>query len=159
MLGNSISSQPSVDSFYQDFEEQPQVTDEGYAEIQREVSRVLPKKLVLVKQGLYKDYYQYIEEFCRRGGIIEASPSSISKEIQSVGILFQVDPDGEVEIQTTYDKILFAPFSPCGYKFPQKSLPSMNVRSIVEALAASLYKRGLFGFFGIDMIAFPDPFV
>lgn len=101
-----------------------------FADIQREVARLLPRKLQFAKRGIYKDYFHFIEEFCRRGGIIEASPTVISKNVGSVGVLFQLEPDGEVEIQTTFEKILVGPFSSCGFKFPQSALPNLNVISI-----------------------------
>lgn len=99
-----------------------------FADIQREVSRLLPKKLQFAKREVFKDYYHFIEEFCRRGGIVEASPTVISKNINSVGVLFQLEPDGEVEIQTTFEKILVSPFNTCGFKFPQSALPNLNVK-------------------------------
>lgn len=108
---------------------QPKVSSLLFADIQREVARLLPKKIQYVKRGVYKDYFHFIEEFCRRGGIIEASPTVISKNISSVGVLFQLEPDGEVEIQTTFEKILVAPFNSCGFKFPQSALPNLNVES------------------------------
>lgn len=101
-----------------------------YAEIQREVAKVLPRKLRFAKRGIYTDYYHFIDEFCQRGGIVEASPSSISKQVSSIGVLFQLEPDGEVEIQTTFEKLGVAPFNTCGFKFPQSSLPNLNVSHI-----------------------------
>lgn len=101
-----------------------------YAEIQREVSKLLPTKLQFAKRGLYRDYYEFIDEFCRVGGIIEACPSSISKNVSSIGVLFLLEPDGEVEIQTTYEKLNIAPFCTSGFKFPQSSLPNLNVHSV-----------------------------
>lgn len=106
----------------------PKASSLLFADIQREVARLLPKKLQYAKRGVYKDYFHFIEEFCRRGGIIEASPTVISKNICSVGVLFQLEPDGEVEIQTTFEKILVAPFNSCGFKFPQSALPNLNVK-------------------------------
>lgn len=108
-----------------------------YAEIQREVARILPGKLTFAKRGIYKDYYHFIDEFCKRGGIIEASPSSISKNVSSVGILFQLEPDGEVEIQTTFEKVAVSPFNTCGFKFPQSSLPNLNVSKLPNAGTSS----------------------
>lgn len=98
-----------------------------FADIQREVARLLPRKLQFAKRGIYKDYFHFIEEFCKRGGIVQASPTVISKNVSSVGVLFQLEPDGEVEIQTTFEKVLVAPFSSCGFKFPQSALPNLNV--------------------------------
>lgn len=103
-------------------------TEEDFAEIQRVLSKVLPKKISYANPCLYSDYFQFIEEFCRQGGIVEASPSSLSKDVSSPGVVFQIDPDGEVEIQTTFEKIISSPFSPCGMRFPQRSLPNLNVR-------------------------------
>lgn len=127
-------------------------------EILRLVSRLLPKKLVIVKDFVYSDYYQYIEELARRGGMIEAAPSSLKKDTNTIGVLFQLEPDGEVEIQTTYEKLSSSPFSPSGFRFPQRILPNLNVRSVVESLASELYKKGHFGFFSIELLVFSDPF-
>jgi hypothetical protein len=100
---------------------------EFYGEVHREVNKHLIKKMVLIKPMVYKDAFQFIELMCKKGGIIEAAPSTLMKDVQSPGVLFQLDPDGEVEIQTTYEKIICNPFTPCGYRFPQRSLPSLNV--------------------------------
>jgi IQ domain-containing protein H len=127
-------------------------------EILRLVARLLPKKLVIVKEFVYKDYYQFIEEISRKGGIIEAAPSSLRKDLNTIGILFQLEPDGEVEIQTTYEKLSSSPFCPSGFRFPQKVLPNLNVRSIVESLASELYKKGHYGFYSIELLVFTDPF-
>lgn len=108
----------------------PKTTSLLFAEVQREINRLLPKKLQFAKRGIYKDYFHFIEEFCRRGGIIEASPSIISKNVSTVGVLFQLEPDGEVEIQTTYEKIQVSLFNSCGFKFPQSALPNLNVTSV-----------------------------
>ena len=101
--------------------------EDEYAELQRLVSSLLPNKTVLVKPQLYKDYYDYIEMFCREGGVIEASPSAVAKEVQSPGVLFGIEPDGQVEIQSTFEKILSSPFSVCGFRYPQKCIPTLNV--------------------------------
>lgn len=34
----------------------------------------------------------------------------------------------------------------------------MQVRALIETLATTLYKKGLFGFFTLDLLAFADPF-
>lgn len=98
-----------------------------FADIQREITKLLPMKLQFAKRGIYRDYYEFIDEFCRIGGIIEACPSSISKNVNSIGVLFLLEPDGEVEIQTTFEKLNIAPFCTSGFKFPQSSLPNLNV--------------------------------
>lgn len=106
---------------------QEKFTGDIYEEVQRSLSKLLPKKLIIVKPGVYKDYFHFIDELCKRGGVIESSPSSITKEVNSIGVLFQLDADGEVEIQTTYERIVSSPFSPAGFRFPQKILPNLNV--------------------------------
>ena len=105
-----------------------------FADLQREVARLLPLKLQFAKKGMYNDYFHFIEDFCKKGGIVEASPTTISKNISCVGVLFQLEPDGEVEIQTTFEKIQAAPFSCCGFKFPQSALPNLNVSNYLLRL-------------------------
>ena len=102
--------------------------DAAYAEVQRLLAAVLPRKFVCAKPGLYRDYFAFAEEFCRQGGVIEASPSCVSKDVHSPGVLFAIEPDGQVEIQTTFEKLLSSPFAPCGFKFPLRCLPALNVR-------------------------------
>lgn len=156
-----LASAPGRHNFQNDPEMQTllNMDQEGLNdEILRLVARILPKKLMIVKDFVYHDYYQFIEEMARKGGIIEAAPSSLKKDTNTIGVLFQLEPDGEVEIQTTYEKLSSTPFSPCGFRFPQKILPNLNVRSIVESLASELYKKGHFGFFSIELLVFADPF-
>jgi hypothetical protein len=122
-----LMTKPELEGSNRSEPEQPKQSSLLFAEIQREVQKMLPKKLQFAKRGVYKDYFDFIEEFCRRGGIIEASPTVISKSVSAVGVLFQLEPDGEVEIQTTFEKLLVAPFNSCGFKFPQSALPNLNV--------------------------------
>ena len=125
-------------------------SDEAYADVQRLLGSLLPAKFAFAKPSLYRDYYEYMDEFCRQGGVIEGSPTSISKDVHSPGVLFAIDPEGQVEIQSTFEKILSGPFAPCGFKYPLKCLPSLNVppadlgaRADRAAGRAAVQKRAL----------------
>lgn len=132
--------------------------DGYYVKIQHVLQTVLPQKLQFAKPNLYKDYYDYIGLFCKQGGIVEGAPSLVQKNVSSPGVIFTLEPDGEVEILTSFEKIISSPFNPCGFKFSQKSLPNLNIRQMIELLAGVLYKQGMFGFFTLDLLSFPDPY-
>lgn len=99
-----------------------------------------------------------MNEFSRNGGVIQAAPSQLSKKLGSPGITFLIEPNGEVKIISTYEKINAYPFMTCGYMSPQKCLPSLNSEVLIEVLAQKLYQKGVFGYIHLDIISFPDPF-
>jgi hypothetical protein len=127
-------------------------------ELQGLLVKNFPKKLRYAYSNLYKSYSDYMGEFTRNGGMIQAAPSQLSKNLGSPGILFNIEPDGSVEILSTYEKINAYPFMSCGYVSPQTCLPALNYTSIVTILAQKLYKKGVFGYVHVDLISFPDPF-
>jgi len=43
--------------------------------------------------------------FTRRGGIVEACPGNALSTIESPSFFFRVEPDGNVEVLGTFDKI------------------------------------------------------
>jgi len=101
--------------------------EELFNKTQNIILRYLPKKLVIVKNKLYRDFDEYVQEFTKKGGLIEASPSLVQKDIGSPGISFIIEPNGEINFLSTFEKIHAGLMSPCGYEMPQRSLPMINV--------------------------------
>ena len=54
--------------------------------------------------ALFRDWNEYITHFCAIGGVIEASPTCNSQNIGSIGISFLIEPDGIIELVSSYDK-------------------------------------------------------
>lgn len=132
--------------------------DEVYIDIQAALTKTLAKYVKFAYSQLYLNWEDYLSEFTRNGGMIQAAPSSLSKNNCSPGINFCIEPDGSYKVLSTYDKISCYPFITCGYNFPQKTLPSLDIRCLIEKLVEKLYAKGVFGFINFDLIAFHDIF-
>ena len=101
--------------------------EELFKRTQNLLLRFLPKKLKIVRNNLYRDFEEYIEEFTRKGGMIEASPSLVQKDMGSPGLSFFIEPTGQVRFLSSFEKIYASLMTPCGYEIPQRSLPNINV--------------------------------
>ena len=106
-----------------------------FLELQINLIKHFPKKLRYAYPNLYKSYNEYMSEFTRNGGMIQAAPSQLSKNLGSPGIVFNIEPDGSIEVLSSYEKINAYPFMSCGYISPQTCLPNLNYDSIISVLA------------------------
>ena len=68
--------------------------DQVFVELQSILAISLKKNLRFVYNQLYKSYSEYIDEFLRHGGVIQAAPSCSMKYNSSPGISFLIEPDG-----------------------------------------------------------------
>lgn len=99
-----------------------------YNKLTQLLLRKLPSKLQIVRRGLYEGFQDYIDQFCAKGGMIEASPGILQKEIGAPAISFLLEPDGKFQILGTYEKICTGLMTPTGFELPQRSLPDLNVK-------------------------------
>jgi len=113
-------------------------------------------KIKINMPHLYQTYNEYITKFIQKGGVIEAAPSCPVSQVASSSIGFVIDPTGEVEFLGSYDKFFSHEYTSCGYFFPQKSVPSLNLQSICQTLAKTMFEQGVFGYACLDIISFPD---
>ena len=95
--------------------------------VQRLLIQKLPKKLKIVKSSLYRDFSEFINTFIKRGGVIEASPSILQKNMGFPGFSFILEPDGTLEFVSSFEKLNASLMNPCGYQIPQHSLPHIDV--------------------------------
>ena len=106
---------------------------------------------------LYKSWHEYMEAFCKVGGVIEASPNCLSNMMASPSIAFIVEPSGEVQLVGSLDKFSAKEYVNGGCFFPQQSLPNMNMKSICSSIGSVLYSKGIVGHVTVDLVSFPDP--
>ena len=113
-------------------------------------------KIKINMPHLYQTYNEYITKFIQKGGVIEAAPSCPVSQVASSSIGFVIDPTGEVEFLGSYDKFFSHEYTSCGYFFPQKSIPNLNLQAICQTMGKALYNKGVFGYACLDIISFPD---
>ena len=89
------------------------------------VKKVLPRKVKIAMPSLYHSWNEYMEAFCKVGGVIEAAPYCKSSQVSSPSISFFVEPDGNVDLVGSFDRFSAHEFVNVGCFFPQTSLSSM----------------------------------
>ena len=82
------------------------------------LKKVLPKKVKLAMPSLFKNWDEYIQHFCRIGGVIEAAPMCQPSQLASPSIAFFVEPDGNIELIGSFDKFAAKEFCNAGCFFP-----------------------------------------
>ena len=85
----------------------------------------MPKKVRIATNTLYRDWEEYLQAFCAVGGVIEAGPSCLPSFIGSPSIGFFIEPDGNVEIVGSFDRVNGKECVNIGCFYPQTSLPNM----------------------------------
>ena len=129
-------------------------------EERREIGRVRDILVRSMEKGvevacgrLWRGYKEFLREMERRGGVVEGGMGGG----EGVGVSFFVEPDGGVELICAYDKLEGKDYLGMGCSFPSKGLEGLNLQAISETVGVKLFERGLFGFFTVKLVTFPDP--
>ena len=118
---------------------------------------------VVIRSTLYKTWNDYIINFIKYGGIIEACPTqNISQILSTTCIPIFLQPDGNVEIYNYYDKINSNLFINLGAILPSKILYLNNKELInninddISKICSYLYERDVFGYMTLQILILPD---
>lgn len=132
------------------------IPEKFHSAIREALVALLPHKMHIAKPGLYKNYYEFVNGFKERGGIIEGCPNVPLSQIASVTISFFIAPHGHIKLLGSFDKVSSLEAVTNGYLFPQKSIPGLDLFAFCKNLGKKLYDRGIIGYCNIDLIAFPE---
>lgn len=58
----------------------------------------------LCSPHLYQSWKEYLQEFCKIGGVIEASPVCLSVKIGSPSVSFFIEPNGNILVLGSFDR-------------------------------------------------------
>ena len=133
-----------------------ELTEQVQEELYNYLNLVLPKKIKIAVPAIYPTWKDYLKEFTRVGGVIEASPSFPAAKIQGVKVSFCILPDGNVTLIGAYDKLEAKKYVSAGFLFPQTSLPNMNLQMLVSSIGTVLFDKEIIGHVSVDLVAFPD---
>jgi hypothetical protein len=95
-----------------------EMTEAVIEKIQEVVQKVLPKKVKIAQNNLFRNFDEYLDHFCRVGGVIEAAPMCPPNTLASPSIAFFVEPDGNVELIGSFDKFAAKEYINAGCFFP-----------------------------------------
>ena len=134
-----------------------EITEDVILKIHDILSTTIQHKLQVIVPKVYKSFGEFIRHFCKKGGIIEASPAVPQNKIQSMAISFLIEPDSKISLIGSYDKFFSQQYRSCGYFFPQKSMPVLDLNSLIQTIGKKLYEKNVFGYCSVDLVSFPDP--
>lgn len=136
---------------------QVEINEELVDRIINILTKQLPKKVKMAQGRLYSGWTEYLQSFCRVGGVIEAAPTCMSTQMGSPAISFLIEPNGEISLIGSMDRFAAREYLNAGCMFPQQSLPNMNMMTISKSIGEVLYSKGIFGHVTVDLVSFPDP--
>lgn len=125
--------------------------------LQQQIHRELPSKAKMAMPSLFKSWSDYIKEFCKTGGVIEAQPNCSASSISSPSFSFLIEPNGNIELIGSFDRFAVRPFVNGGCSYPQTSLANFNFSTICKAVGDALYQKDIIGHVTVDLLAFPFP--
>jgi hypothetical protein len=131
---------------------------------------MLPKKVKICGNYLYKSWEDYMKNYIKYGGIIEACPTfNLINIIGSPSYPIFIEPNGNIEILLSYDKINLFSFRNIGAISPEKSMKNINkynidnennnefnINLICEKIGKYLYDHNIIGYVTIDFIVFKN---
>ena len=134
--------------------------------------KMLPKKVKICGNYLYKSWEDYMKYYIKYGGIIEAYPSfNLNNNIiGSPSFPIFIEPNGNIEILNSYDKINLFSFRNIGAISPEKSMRNIkknkfdndnenkefDINLICEKIGKYLYEHDIIGYVTIDFIVFKN---
>ena len=133
-----------------------ELSEETQEDLYNYLSAILPKKIRIAMPSIYPSWRDYLKEFTRVGGVIEASPSCSQNKMQGVKVSFCIYPDGNITLLGAYDKLESRKYISGGFLFPQTSLPNMNLQMLGVSIGNILYEKDIIGHVSVDIVAFPD---
>ncbi|PFX15030.1 IQ domain-containing protein H [Stylophora pistillata] len=124
--------------------------------VSAEIPEIIAHHATPVSSDLYPTWDKFLQDFLKRGGVIEACPSSDSVTTLSVDVL--IEPTGETTVLSMADQIhATSPFRCWGYSVPQTSVDPPVLCTAADAVSNACKLRGIVGYFSIDFVTFIDP--
>lgn len=82
------------------------------------VHKVIAKKAKIAMPTLYRTWDEFMNEFCKNGGIIEAVPFCPHNLVASPSISFFIEPDGSINVVGSFDRFSATEYINAGCFFP-----------------------------------------
>ncbi len=146
------------------------------------LKNMIPKKVKICANYLYKSWEEYFEDYLKYRGIIEACPTyNPGNIVGSPAFPILIEPNGNIEHLPSYDKINLFSFRNIGAISPQKSIQNIkknenesiskidsinnnnnssynlndiDLNLIGEKIGKYLYEHDIIGYVTIELIAF-----
>lgn len=96
------------------------MSEEIVARLKSTLGKILSKKAKLAMPTLYKGGWdQFLARFCKNGGVIECAPPLCPlSQLNYPSVSFLIEPDGQVNLLGSFDKVQGNEFVNFGCFFP-----------------------------------------
>ena len=111
------------------------------AKLLKDLQDNLATSLSLGGSDLLPDWLSFLRRFLRTGGVVEAEPPAACLLGRAAAHLL-VEPDGEVQVQSTQTLLVDDHRRCVGALYPQTLVPDAALRSAAESIGNELYNRG-----------------
>lgn len=81
------------------------MTEAIQKKLEEVLMKIVPKKAKIAQPSLYRSWDQYIQRFCKVGGVIEATPPCPPTQLSMPSVSFFIEPSGETRLIGTFDRI------------------------------------------------------
>ncbi|XP_062403211.1 IQ motif-containing protein H isoform X1 [Sardina pilchardus] len=121
-----------------------------------EVPQLLARHAQPTNTGVFPTWAQFLEQFLRHGGVVEAYPPSESVTCLTVDLL--VEPAGEVRVLSCGDQ-LHGPngLEVLGSTVPQTSVCPEALHQLCTRVGRACLDRGILGYLSVDLVTFLQP--
>ena len=89
--------------FWELWKAKTEITEEVIEVIVSKIQKLLPQKVKIACPHLHQSWKEYITEFCKVGGVIEAAPVCLSVKIGSPSVSFFIEPNGNILVLGSFD--------------------------------------------------------
>ena len=97
---------------------QVEINEELVDRIINILNKHLHRKVKLAMGRLYNGWQEYLQNFCRVGGVIEAAPTCLSIQMGAPSVSFVIEPDGNIQLIGSMDKFAAREYQNAGCMFP-----------------------------------------
>lgn len=127
-----------------------------YNLVLKELPSILERYGSPVDKKLFRGWREFLEEFLREGGIIEAAPPAESVTGLTGNVL--IEPTGDIKVLSVADQIhSVSPYKCWGHTVPQASFDTSILNGCILSISQACRSRGIVGYLSIDFVTFIDP--
>eukprot|EP00742_Colponemidia_sp_Colp-10_P007009 GILJ01007522.1.p1 GENE.GILJ01007522.1~~GILJ01007522.1.p1 ORF type:complete len:1129 (-),score=134.43 GILJ01007522.1:199-3585(-) len=133
---------------------EPAIQDVIREKLLEALVKALPKRVNICMPRLYPSWNEFLTEFTRVGGVIEAVPAHI---LGSPTASILVEPSGDIKLLSTADQLFSRPYVYAGAVIPQQSVSHKLICLKALSVGNILYDKGYIGYASIDFVFTQDP--
>ena len=122
-----------------------------------QLKNIIIKNIEYCYPNFYHNWNEYLENFLKYKGIIEACPTKGLDGIMGVPCIpLLIEPNGKIKVLPTFEKINVNYFKNIICTSPQNNIDNNTLNKLAQKLGIFLYHQEIIGYITIECITFHD---